>query len=220
MRAAILQALPLAPDTLPALLERLRDVSPFVRLTVVARLFSVPMSLLTIRQRAELIGAGLRDRDAGVREASAEGVAGWLREDSGGDALKLLESLDVETHAGVGLSSLVIKGKGRRGLRCSGDPALQRLQQSCASPHSASLSPSCTPGAAVLALEGLLESGALDASALSTSAAAEGRGLRAAAAAAQEGAGGKAVLEPAEALMWWVTVSRGKRSGALGSCSG
>ncbi|GBF88417.1 hypothetical protein Rsub_01129 [Raphidocelis subcapitata] len=158
VRAAVLQALPLAPDTLPALLERLRDVSPSVRLAVVARLFAVPMSLLTIRQRAELVGTGLRDRDAGVREAAAEGVARWLREDSSGDALKLLGSLDVETHA----------------------------------------------DAAALALEGLLESGAIDASALASSAAAEGRGLRAAAAAAQGSGGGKAVLEPAEALLWRV----------------
>ncbi len=60
------QALPLADDTLPILLARLRDVAPTVRRAVAARLFGVPPSVLSIGQRARLIGAGLRDRNAAV----------------------------------------------------------------------------------------------------------------------------------------------------------
>jgi hypothetical protein len=82
-------------------MERLRDVAPAVRRAVAARLFALPPTALSISQRAHVIRAGLRDRDAAVRGAAEEGLARWLAEECGGEALALLELLDVETHPGA-----------------------------------------------------------------------------------------------------------------------
>jgi hypothetical protein len=67
-----------------------------------------------------------------------------------------------------------------------------------------------SPEEASLALDSLLAAGALDAAALANSAATRGGGLRGAAAAAAEAAAGGGegclaeLMQPAEALMWWV----------------
>ncbi|KAI8474193.1 MAG: hypothetical protein J3K34DRAFT_518335 [Monoraphidium minutum] len=113
VRAAIVQALPLAPDTLLLLLERLRDVAPAVRRAVVGRLCGVPPAMLSIKQRVRLLGAGLRDRDTTVKAAAEAGLARWLREECGGDPLALLELLDVGTYADeatLALKSLLAAG--------------------------------------------------------------------------------------------------------------
>lgn len=98
VRAAVVQALPLTAGTLPAVLRRARDVSPLVRKALVLRLRSLPLTVLSIEQRASAIQQLLRDRDAGVAEAASKLLAHWLDQDCGGDPLQLLQLLDVETH--------------------------------------------------------------------------------------------------------------------------
>jgi len=55
----------------------------------------------SIEQRARIIQQLLQDRDASVAEAAARMLAHWLEQDCGGDPLKLLQLLDVETYTGV-----------------------------------------------------------------------------------------------------------------------
>jgi hypothetical protein len=98
VRAAAVASLPLAQDTLPLLLERLRDVAPQVRRAAVARMSQVAVRALTIRQRAALMGSALRDRDAAVRGAALGVLRRWYEADARGDAPALVGAFDPATY--------------------------------------------------------------------------------------------------------------------------
>ncbi|WIA22943.1 hypothetical protein OEZ85_001312 [Tetradesmus obliquus] len=113
VRIAVLQSLPLDAASLPVLLERARDVNPLVRKALVVRLKGLPIKLLSIKQRAEVIQQLLQDRDAAVADAGAKLLSHWLENDCGGDPLQLLQLLDVETYtdaAALAVESLINSG--------------------------------------------------------------------------------------------------------------
>uniref|UniRef100_A0A383VSX8 Nuclear condensin complex subunit 3 C-terminal domain-containing protein n=1 Tax=Tetradesmus obliquus TaxID=3088 RepID=A0A383VSX8_TETOB len=113
VRIAVLQSLPLDAASLPVLLERARDVNPLVRKALVVRLKGLPIKLVSIKQRAEVIQQLLQDRDAAVADAGAKLLSHWLEKDCGGDPLQLLQLLDVETYtdaAALAVESLINSG--------------------------------------------------------------------------------------------------------------
>lgn len=58
-----------------------------------------PINSLSISQRASVLGRGLLDRVPAVKAACFRMLKhSWLRRDCGGDVLRLLKLLDVETH--------------------------------------------------------------------------------------------------------------------------
>ena len=120
VRRSILLNLPLAPSTLPYLLERARDLDPATRRALYSRLLPAlgDFRHLSLSMREKLLRWGLRDRDDNVRKATAklfrerwiEDCAGSRRIDEGraaGEAappsvdslLELLERIDVVNSA-------------------------------------------------------------------------------------------------------------------------
>ncbi|GFR80137.1 condensin complex subunit 3 [Elysia marginata] len=94
----------IAPSTvsLPAILERTRDVKEAVRrsaYSVIAE--KVPLRALTIQQRVDIIQSGLGDRSETVKTTCASKLLqSWLRACQG-NALELLERLDVQSSVKV-----------------------------------------------------------------------------------------------------------------------
>lgn len=94
VRRAALYNLSLSPTTLPHVLERTRDTDAILRRTV----FLGPLSktslpsarALSLSQREVAVKAGLGDREAGVRRATAAMLGDWLdEEDVDGDLVKV-----------------------------------------------------------------------------------------------------------------------------------
>lgn len=73
VRRSLLLNLPLAPGTLPYLLERARDLDPATRRALYARLLPAlgDFRHLSLSMREKLLRWGLRDRDEHVRKATA-----------------------------------------------------------------------------------------------------------------------------------------------------
>lgn len=116
VRRSLLLNLPLAPGTLPYLLERARDLDPATRRALYSRLLPAlgDFRHLSLSMREKLLRWGLRDRDENVRKATArlfhdrwiEDCAGpWLSSENGktqeavapsiDSVLELLERIDV-----------------------------------------------------------------------------------------------------------------------------
>lgn len=116
VRKSLLSNLPLAPDTLPYLLERARDLDAPTRRTLYSRLLPTlgDFRHLSLSMREKLLRWGLRDRDESVRKATGklfydrwvEDCAGTNRDgNEGGNGqrsapkvialLELLERIDV-----------------------------------------------------------------------------------------------------------------------------
>ncbi|KAK9474697.1 ARM repeat-containing protein [Dipodascopsis tothii] len=84
-------------QTLPYILERARDTDAVNRRCIYTRVLPEigDFRLLSISMREKLLGWGLKDRDASVRNATVKLFAtGWI-ENTGNSLLELLERLDV-----------------------------------------------------------------------------------------------------------------------------
>lgn len=131
VRRSLLLNLPLAPTTLPFLLERARDVDPAIRRALYSRLLPAlgDFRHLSLSMREKLLRWGLRDRDENVRKATGrlfrerwiEDCAGSSRLADGSAAeqaappsleslLELLERIDVvNSTAGNGIATEAMK---------------------------------------------------------------------------------------------------------------
>jgi condensin complex subunit 3 len=124
VRKAVVSSVAVSHATLPALVERTRDLSQDVRRTAFLMLANkVPLGDLSIASRATVLRRGLADRETPVRAAAVvmlgkwmDGACvawrmgsrrgGWLlmhpfrssRLACKGDVVRLLAALDVETH--------------------------------------------------------------------------------------------------------------------------
>ncbi|GAA6043061.1 hypothetical protein JCM8097_005142 [Rhodosporidiobolus ruineniae] len=79
-RAALFNLIP-SPATLPHLLRRTLDVDTINRrLTFSHVLAEIPAARLTLAQRQEVMGRGLRDREESVRKAAKKLVAKWAEQ--------------------------------------------------------------------------------------------------------------------------------------------
>lgn len=82
VRRAALYGLPRSPKTLPAILERARDIDVTLRRIVYAGPLSAKSlpdpRALTVQQRERVVLNGLSDREAAVRRAAANMLAEWL----------------------------------------------------------------------------------------------------------------------------------------------
>ncbi|TXT10982.1 hypothetical protein VHUM_01733 [Vanrija humicola] len=98
VRRAAVYNLPTAPETLPHLLARTRDVDPILRRTVFMGSLGAAhlpdARVLSIAQRENVVQNGLGDRDPTVRKAAAAMLGGWL-DQADGDVLQLLTRFDV-----------------------------------------------------------------------------------------------------------------------------
>lgn len=116
VRKSLLLNLPLAPETLPYLLERARDLDPATRRALYSRLLPTlgDFRHLSLSMREKLLRWGLRDRDENVRKATGrlfrerwvEDCAGTRNQEEGEKSaeaatpsvdalLELLERIDV-----------------------------------------------------------------------------------------------------------------------------
>ncbi|CAK5265065.1 unnamed protein product [Mycena citricolor] len=80
VRRAALMNVPLTPTTLPALLDRTRDVDAVTRKLVYSGVFTPRLEnprMLSIGQRETLVRAGLGDREPAVRLAAGKMVGHW-----------------------------------------------------------------------------------------------------------------------------------------------
>lgn len=102
VRLAALRSIGLAPETLPHILRRARDVKPEVRRAAYEVIGSkITAKWLSIAQRVELLRDGLRERDESVRTACVAMLrTHWLRK-ADGRAAAVLGLLDVEAHTDV-----------------------------------------------------------------------------------------------------------------------
>ncbi|KAJ8316952.1 hypothetical protein KUTeg_004856 [Tegillarca granosa] len=98
VRCAVLSCIAPSTKTLPAILERTRDVKDTVRKTAYKVMSEkVHIKALSIANRIRLLHDGLTDRTAVVKETcSSKLLQTWLRT-FGGNVLDLLGSLDVES---------------------------------------------------------------------------------------------------------------------------
>uniref|UniRef100_A0A0P4VX19 Nuclear condensin complex subunit 3 C-terminal domain-containing protein n=1 Tax=Scylla olivacea TaxID=85551 RepID=A0A0P4VX19_SCYOL len=108
VRRAVLNNIAVTYQTLPAILDRTRDVRELVRCqayTVISQ--KIHLKSLTIAQRVRLLSEGLKDRHEMVRNCVKKKlIPSWLRL-LGGNVLDLLTCLDVE--ASVKEAELVLK---------------------------------------------------------------------------------------------------------------
>ncbi|XP_071828621.1 condensin complex subunit 3-like [Apostichopus japonicus] len=109
VRRMILSCIAPSRKTLPALLERTRDVKEGVRklaYTVLSE--KVSIKSLTIEQRVKLLQDGLQDRSESVVDAcSNKLLQSWLRTFAG-NILEVLHALDVEYNTQVGEMALKV----------------------------------------------------------------------------------------------------------------
>ena len=86
----------MSPRTIPHLIRRARDIDSANRRAVFVKLEAErqPISAFSLDEREELIGRGLRDREAAVRKAACHLVASWLAQ-CDHDLVRLLASFDV-----------------------------------------------------------------------------------------------------------------------------
>ncbi|CAG9463449.1 unnamed protein product [Pedinophyceae sp. YPF-701] len=113
VRKEIVANLPLCEATVQPLVARTLDVSEDVRASVyhvLACASNGSMWGLSIADRALLLRRGLADRSRGVQTRAAEMLLAWLSEEGGcgGDVLKLMSALDVETHEADVVAALQI----------------------------------------------------------------------------------------------------------------
>ncbi|OMH85567.1 Condensin complex subunit 3 [Zancudomyces culisetae] len=96
VRRVVMLALEPSEVTIPYLLERSRDVDKTNRKYLFSKIMSkIDYKTLSIEKREDLLMAGIRDRDAAVRQACIEMVAGCWLKSAGNDLAKLFEGLDV-----------------------------------------------------------------------------------------------------------------------------
>ncbi|XP_071168942.1 condensin complex subunit 3-like [Mytilus edulis] len=102
VRRAVMSCIAPSPKTLPAILEKTRDVKDTVRKTAYNVLGEkVHIKALSIANRERLLQEGLTDRVESVKEAcSSKLLQAWLRT-FGGNVLELLGALDVEYATGT-----------------------------------------------------------------------------------------------------------------------
>ena len=94
VRRAILECMGITRKTLPEMLLRARDAKPDVRASFFAQAEKrIPVSYLSVEERAALVECGLGDRVESVRAACAKMVKQWAAEC--GSAIGLLEELCV-----------------------------------------------------------------------------------------------------------------------------
>ena len=115
VRRAAVACVPLCAASLPALIDRTRDVDDGVRRAVYAVLTEkVPVAALPIAARALLLARGLRDRAPAVVAAARGMLVRWLDAGCGGDVGALLGALDVESHEAEAEAALrALDGAGR-----------------------------------------------------------------------------------------------------------
>ena len=115
VRRAAVACVPLCASSLPALLDRTRDVDDGVRRAVyVVFTEKVPVAALPIAARALLLARGLRDRAPAVAAAARGMLVRWLDAGCGGDVGALLGALDVESHETEAEAALrALDGAGR-----------------------------------------------------------------------------------------------------------
>ncbi|XP_050715054.1 condensin complex subunit 3-like [Eriocheir sinensis] len=108
VRRSVLNNIAVTYQTLPAILDRIRDTRELVRhqaYKVISQ--KIHLKSLTIAQRVRLISEGLKDRHEMVRNCvKKQLIPSWLRQ-SGGKVLDFLTCLDVE--ASVKEAELVLK---------------------------------------------------------------------------------------------------------------
>lgn len=109
VRRAVLSSIAASAKTLSSILERTQDAEPSVRRLAYQILAEkVHIRALTIAQRVKILHQGLNDRTESVREAcTSRLLQAWLRTFSG-NALELLNCLDVENSAEICQQMLVI----------------------------------------------------------------------------------------------------------------
>ncbi|GAA5984097.1 hypothetical protein JCM11641_000312 [Rhodosporidiobolus odoratus] len=79
-RAALFNLIP-SPQTLPHLLRRTLDVDTINRRLAFSHVLTeIPCTRLTLQQRQEALGRGLRDREESVRKAAKKLVAKWVEQ--------------------------------------------------------------------------------------------------------------------------------------------
>jgi condensin complex subunit 3 len=89
--------------TLPAILERTRDVKDDVRRAAYEKLFTdCPLKRISISERVSILNNGLKDRSPSVQETCVSLLATqWLGQQMNNDIFALLGALDVENYTEV-----------------------------------------------------------------------------------------------------------------------
>ena len=113
VRKHLLASIAISDHTLPSVVKHTRDAADDVRAVAFKVLGSkVPMENLSIGQRATIMRRGLEERSQAVRAAAVAVMNQWLCQ-CNGDALVLLQAMDVETNERVAelmLSELIAGG--------------------------------------------------------------------------------------------------------------
>ncbi|CAK9882254.1 unnamed protein product [Sphagnum jensenii] len=103
VRRMVVMSMPALDSTIHQLVEHTADVSDSVRKAVYSVLGSkFPIQMLSIMQRAKVLGRGLADRVPAVQTECVHLLETWLTKDCEGDGVALLRYLDVQTHEKVG----------------------------------------------------------------------------------------------------------------------
>lgn len=137
VRRAVVACAPLCSRTLPALVERSRDVDDGVRRAVFVVLAEkVPMAALTIGARCALLGRGLRDRAPSVAAAARAMLVRWLDGPAAaggcdGDVGALLGALDIDGGGGASIDD-----KGNNDGDNNESSSLPSSSSSSSAPHS------------------------------------------------------------------------------------
>ncbi|CAM6036363.1 unnamed protein product [Sphagnum compactum] len=108
VRRMVVMSMPALDSTIHQLVEHTADVSDSVRKAVYSVLGSkFPIQMLSIMQRAKVLGRGLADRVPAVQTECVHLLETWLTKDCEGDGVVLLRYLDVQTHEKVGEAVLL-----------------------------------------------------------------------------------------------------------------
>jgi condensin complex subunit 3 len=97
IRKEVIKNIGIGKLTLPAIIDRTRDVKDDVRKVAFERLLRLPIKKIAIAQRTTILKNGLRERSVPVRATCVDMlIEQWLKQ-LDNDILQLLECLDVES---------------------------------------------------------------------------------------------------------------------------
>ncbi len=137
VRMAAISTIAPSKHAIRAILLRVRDTSPEVRLHALGVLRDkVEMRWLSISQRVSLLEGTLADRTPAVASACADMLCGsWLRKGCNGDVLALIKALDVVSHenvVGLALKTLLTREQPRALVAKSAKQSWDGLQPEAA----------------------------------------------------------------------------------------
>lgn len=101
-RATVLQFLPAIPASIKSICERTKDISPIVRVEAFRRIRNqISPEQLEIKQRGDIMVAGLNERVERVQKEAVETLLTWFHSYAQGDVVVGFELFDCKTHSEV-----------------------------------------------------------------------------------------------------------------------